>query len=390
MDYHRLGERLRLAREQARLSQTDAARMLGLTPAAINQYESGKRRVDVLTFERLARLYAVPLGYLFGEETEIPAWEEALHRQSEHLSAAGSAGIRQVIQKVRDLEDLYRRTGTEFPGVPHHPFSPLPDQPISKGEIAAWAERARRHYALDLAPLPELREFLEAIGFNVFSIPFGAALNDISGLFFLHPDLGPIMAINSDQNFRRRSFTLAHELAHGLFHYDRPAILCRSVDADPVERFAERFAAYFLVPGASLAEWLSDQRIAKVMTPEDVVHLARYFGISYKAMLRRLREERLLGSPEQQFADVHPDVLARALGYQVTAYEMDQQRPLPPEERLPRSFLTLAYRAIRGEQLSLRRVAELLGMSDIELEEKLNPNRSEVDLSAEPDEVYAF
>jgi Zn-dependent peptidase ImmA (M78 family)/DNA-binding XRE family transcriptional regulator len=390
MDYQLLGERLRLAREQARLSQTDAARALGLTPAAINQYESGKRRVDVLTFERLAHLYAVPLSYLFGEETEMPAWEESLRLRSENVSAAGKAGIGLLIQKVRDLEDLYRRTGTEFPGVPHHPFSPLPDRSFMAGEIASWSERARRHYAIGLAPLPELREFLETDGFNVFSIPFGAEQDDISGLFFLHPELGPIIALNGDQNYRRRPFALAHELAHGLFHYDRPVILCRSADASPIERFADHFAANFLVPGDALAVWLSDQRVSKITAPDEVVHLARYFGVSYKAMLRRLSEGHLLGRPNRHFADVRSDVLARALGYPVTPYEMDQQQPLPAQERLPRSFLTLAYRAIRDEQLSLRRVAELLGISDIELEEQLNPEFAGSDLSAEPDEVYAF
>jgi hypothetical protein len=63
---------------------------------------------------------------------------------------------------------------------------------------------------------------------------------------------------------------------------------------------------------------------------------------------------------------------------------------LPPEERLPRAFLTLAYRGLRDDQVSTRRIAEMLGISDIELEERLNPESADIEPGVEPDEVYAF
>ncbi|EDX71602.1 hypothetical protein MC7420_5227 [Coleofasciculus chthonoplastes PCC 7420] len=49
MNYEILGQRLRLARERSRISQTEAAQVIDVTAAALNQYESGKRRVDALT-----------------------------------------------------------------------------------------------------------------------------------------------------------------------------------------------------------------------------------------------------------------------------------------------------------------------------------------------------
>jgi Zn-dependent peptidase ImmA (M78 family) len=104
---------------------------------------------------------------------------------------------------------------------------------------------------------------------------------------------------------------LAHELAHGLFHYDRPAIFCHDADHNPIERFADRFAAYFLVPSEALSEWVGNHTAGKVAAPEEVVQLAHYFGISYKAMLRRLREMRLLDAREQTFTTDRPNILAR-------------------------------------------------------------------------------
>ena len=93
MTFDHLGQRLRLAREQARLSQTEAAATLGVTPAALNQYEAGKRRVDALLLDRLSRLYGVPLRFFFGEERARPDWEEALRLRADALSAAGKSGV---------------------------------------------------------------------------------------------------------------------------------------------------------------------------------------------------------------------------------------------------------------------------------------------------------
>lgn len=59
------------------MTQTEAAQQMGFTSAALNQYESGKRKLDALTLERLARLYGVPVRDFFEEETSHNHWEEA-------------------------------------------------------------------------------------------------------------------------------------------------------------------------------------------------------------------------------------------------------------------------------------------------------------------------
>lgn len=387
MTFDRLGQRLRLAREQARLSQTEVAATLGVTPAALNQYEAGKRRVDALLLDRLSRLYGVPLRFFFGEERARPDWEEALRLRADGLSVAGKSGVGEMVARIRDLEELYRRTGTSFPGHPHPPFAPLVEADRSEQEVAEWAEKARRHYDLGVAPLHDLRGFLEVQGYQIFAVPFGTAAEDLAGLFFQHPELGPVVALNEDQAYTRRPFTLAHELAHGLYHYDRPAILCRSRDQRPLERFADRFASHFLIPGEALHERLRERGKRAVEAPEEIVHLARYFGVSYQAIRWRLRTESRLRLPPDAPRDVRPVGLAQTLGYRVSSYEYGA-RPWPLEERLPRRFVELAYRAVEQGQLSLRRVAEMLGISDLELEERLSPEGAGSEEEVR-EEVYA-
>ena len=369
LNYEHLGDRLRLAREQTGMSQTEAAVALGITSPALSQYEKGKRRVEALLLEVLSKLYGVPLGYFFGHESRSADWEAALRSMSKDLSVAGKAGISYLINKVYMLEDLYRLSVTPFLQVPHPPFAALEEEKLSDYEVAEYAQKARRHFDLGVAPILDLRGFLEAQGYKIFAVPLGTDKDDLSGFFFMHAQLGPIVAINEDQAYSRHPFTLAHELAHGLYHYDRPTILCRASDFRLLEQFAERFASYFLIPYEALHERLRGLGVKTVTTPEEIVHLARYFGVSFAAMKHRLERERRLNADSNVFNEVKPVNLAKTLGYRPCRAEFGA-RPWPPEERLPRIFLELVNRALQQEKISQRRVAEMLGISDIEMEER--------------------
>ncbi|EDX71587.1 conserved domain protein [Coleofasciculus chthonoplastes PCC 7420] len=235
------------------------------------------------------------------------------------------------------------------------------------------AQKARYHYNLGMAPLVNLRSFLEAQGLMIFIIPFGKEQNAISGLFLSHPKLGNIIAINQAQTDSRLSFSLAHGLAHRLYQYDQPAILCHHGVTNPLECFAERFAAYFLIPSAALQERLHSLGVKRVRHPAEVVHLAHYFGVSYEEMLVRLDLEHQLAGSQEDFKRIQPARLSRNLGYS-SSFEESGEGFLPVEKRLPRIFLELAYRAVLADKLSRRRVAEMLGISDIELEDRLCTN----------------
>lgn len=374
-DQEQLGLRLRRAREQAGLTQTAAAKALDVSPAAMNQYEAGKRGVDALTLERLGRLYGVPLRFFFGEEIPRADWEEALLACTANLSPDVRAGVTRLIDAVHDLALLYERTGTAPAQASHPPFPALPEAIVVPQEVALWAEKTRRHFDLGMAPLPDLRGFLEAQGFKVFAVSLGCGETALSGLFFRHPDLGPIVALNADQAYTRRPFTMAHEMAHALFHYDREVVLCRSNDPRPLEQFADCFASFFLVPAEALYEHLSRNQWRRVTSPEQIVHLARYFGVSYNAMRWRLRDENRLDAGGD-VSDVRPIALAKTLGYHPSRFEFGE-RPLPPEERLPRTFLDLSRAAIQEHRLSTQRVAEMLGISELELMDWLSPDEVE-------------
>jgi Zn-dependent peptidase ImmA (M78 family)/transcriptional regulator with XRE-family HTH domain len=367
VDYALIGERLKQIRDSAHMSQQEVAAHLGITPSALSQYEKGKRRIEALQLEKLSHLYGVPLGAFFGRGEPKADWEEALRSMAQKLSSVSKAGIAYLIEQVKALATLYNITNSPKPVIPHQPFAPLGEEPFADYEVEEYAQKARHVFNLGNKPLRDLKTVIESHGYHIFAVSFGQAATDLSGLFFIHPTLGPIIAFNEDQSLGRIMFTMIHEMAHSLFHYDRRTILCRSMDLRHIEFFAERFASYFLMPGETLHEQLKLLNIKTVSTPEELIYLSRYFGVSYRAIKRRLERANQL-RPSGNLDDIKPIHLARSLGYQTTAYEYGI-RPLPLEMRFPRMSLALAYTAIAQDLLSGARVAEMLGLSDLELEE---------------------
>jgi transcriptional regulator with XRE-family HTH domain len=61
--YDRFLQRLIEAREEAKLTQREVAKELGLSHSFLSKCETGERRVDVMELLQLADLYSKPLDY---------------------------------------------------------------------------------------------------------------------------------------------------------------------------------------------------------------------------------------------------------------------------------------------------------------------------------------
>jgi transcriptional regulator with XRE-family HTH domain len=66
-----LGEKLRVAREEAGLSQEQVAQHLNVPRPAISLVERGQRRVEALELARLAKLFKRSLSYFTDEEAGV-------------------------------------------------------------------------------------------------------------------------------------------------------------------------------------------------------------------------------------------------------------------------------------------------------------------------------
>ena len=111
--------------------------------------------------------------------------------------------------------------------------------------------------------------------------------------------MAPPVVSGSDWVTRQR-FTLAHEFGH--FRMGHDGVVDRQVsmsryDHDPCEVEANAFAAEFLVPRKALLAW-ADERPAAAITLEDVVLLAREYGVSSQVIRYRLETCGLLPDAE--------------------------------------------------------------------------------------------
>jgi len=82
----RLAERLQGTREYLGLSQQFVADHTGIPRVAISAIENGKRKVEALELEALARLYKYPVTYFLDGALEEPASVRALAREATGLT----------------------------------------------------------------------------------------------------------------------------------------------------------------------------------------------------------------------------------------------------------------------------------------------------------------
>ena len=87
-----IGDRLRVLREDKKLSQGDVEKRTGLLRCYISRVENGHTVPAVETLEKLARAFEVPLYQLFYEGDEPPKLPNLLKRKSSDNDGWGSSG----------------------------------------------------------------------------------------------------------------------------------------------------------------------------------------------------------------------------------------------------------------------------------------------------------
>ena len=87
-----IGDRLRVLREDKKLSQGDVEKRTGLLRCYISRVENGHTVPAVQTLEKMARAFEVPLYQLFYDGDQPPELPNLLKRKSPDEDAWGSTG----------------------------------------------------------------------------------------------------------------------------------------------------------------------------------------------------------------------------------------------------------------------------------------------------------
>jgi Zn-dependent peptidase ImmA (M78 family)/DNA-binding XRE family transcriptional regulator len=343
-----VGRNLVGARKRASLTQSQVAERVGISRATLVAIENGQRPPNGAVLVAIADALGVRVRDLVSLP---PTDEEALVRfrgivrTDDALRAAVDAivdfGRYVVLIEGKAAKKPARRS---VPTVTLDPDSDVNDA----AEQLALAERARLN--LGDGPIPRLRTVLEqSVGMFVFTIA-ELAKTKIAGLFTFANDI-PLVGLNPAQRDARRAcWTLAHEYAHFLTNrFDAevtyPEGSRRSRDA--YEVFADRFAAFFLMPTSGLTRRLlevaGDKRNISVA---NILSLAAEFEVSFRAMCERLAE--LDRIPR----DTYEYVMARGLRPMEAERQLGIKRDEEPFAPYPQRYLYLLSMLYRDGEIS--------------------------------------
>lgn len=224
-------------------------------------------------------------------------------------------------------------------------------------------------------PVRDICGLLEANGIKV--LPLRVASDAFFGLSVAAADGGPAVAVNVWERIsvERWIFTAAHELAHLVLHLEDYDVVEKEEEKRQ-EREANLFASHFLMPQAVFAkEWEETRGMALF---DRVLKVKRMFRVSYRTVLYRLSETGAYGSEiwrrfqseakrrtgRTLLKDDEPEALA------VDAFRAsfpEPSRAAEPEDLSPADFMEdrlfqLVRRAVEGDEITLARGAEVLGL----------------------------
>lgn len=278
--------RLTQARHLAGRSKKEVAEFIGVSPAAIGQYEIGATRPRPELIPRLAEALDVPLVFFLAGRPHSRLDTSGAHFRSLRKTSVSQqnkarAAAEQVWELTHALERHVQLPEVNLPGLVSG------DNHDGSGggttDPAAAARALRRHWRLGDGPVQHLVRRIETNGIVVTTPPpdtDAETVDAFSTSRFSRPVI--VLTPNRADDVYRHRFTAAHEIGHLVLH--------GSATGDPVqEREADVFAAEFLTPRESILPSLPGR-----VDLRRLAELARVWGVSVHSLLYRCRETGLL------------------------------------------------------------------------------------------------
>ncbi len=300
LDAH-IPKRIAETRNLAKLSQSQLAKRLEVSPSLICSWEAGTRKPSLDQLLELSRHLGVPLDYLLKEKAQPTFQFRAAATLDGPKRIAVNELALQASAQIEYIAEVYHLAGQQVPVCMHWSEFSFP-------HVVQLAAHIRDIFKLNRrVTLAELKQAMAEQGIFVFewNMP-----SHVSGMSYR----GPITAIfvNYLHTPQRRLFTLAHELAHVLFHLGRSkeenAQISIHSFLDPIEKEANAFASELLLPLADV-EVIAKRYGEDIRNPALMETVARGFNVSRDALFYRLTQlEICFWNEKAQFASPFENV----------------------------------------------------------------------------------
>lgn len=268
--------RLQLAREALGYTKVELANEVGVSAAAISQFEHSSSRPAPATLKRLALALDVPVVFF---EQRPPLLREAQVATPFFRSLRSTPQILRTKARARAL--LVRETVAVLERDVRLPSVRLPrelfvDEGADRDELERAAAAVRTELGVPSGPVANVVRLMEAQGVSVSRL---RVEDERVSAFSQWIDGRPVVMLSSDKMDAARSrFDAAHEFGHLVLHPEPEA------GNALLERQADAFAAAFLMPAQEIAP-----QLPRRFSLGAYLELKRVWGVSIAALLYRGR-----------------------------------------------------------------------------------------------------
>ncbi|MBI2908720.1 MAG: ImmA/IrrE family metallo-endopeptidase [Chloroflexi bacterium] len=360
-----LALRIKKARERVGMTQEDLALRAGLpAPQSMSQIERGERAVKAIELGRIAEALHLSIVDLV---TPAPAPAKVLWRNPPVTGQSDAEA--KFLERCRNY-----RLAEQWAAVPAPPplrQASLPKRLDDYQFAEGLASDIRECYGFGKYPAATLvRTLEEDVGVKLL---YEANLEGSAACSY--QDFGAAMLINASEVPWRRNYSIAHELFHLVTWNAMPP---ETLEADEerwpkVETLANVFASALLLPTEAVERRVHERQKNRSLKLIDLIELARVFDVSTEALLWRLANMRLLARRKVEDLLDNPELKALDLASL-------REYPYREPELVPSRFLNLLVTAYAKGEVSLGRIAEMTGISLVEVRRRLKAFRQEGNL----------
>jgi Zn-dependent peptidase ImmA (M78 family)/DNA-binding XRE family transcriptional regulator len=275
------GERLRQARELLSLTQTDLAKLVRRSQAAIANIEAGLLEPSAEVAESIANRTRFPLTFF----TDHPRFHFPV--ETLMFRAKASASRRETIAACRHAEvsleliELLEASVTQIP-IRLQKSSQTP-------EVAA--QHARHLFGIGAdQPIRNLIDLVERTGVTALALPIDLAKIDAFSIWLTAVGRRPIIAACRRKAGDRLRFSIAHELGHLVLHGELKRLRPHE------HQQADRFAAELLMPAVAMR-----QEIETPVTLSRIAPLKLRWGVSLQALVRRAHDLGVIANRQYRY-----------------------------------------------------------------------------------------
>lgn len=298
------GEKLQSVRELNGLSRKELADRLNLSEQAIWQYEN---QYTIPKFEMIAELKRI-----FNVKAQFFYTESFINNISKMESIAYRAEDREARKKAKmetsfiDFVSYFLNVFENKLILPNPNIKTLREESIQLynqamgfnsqiSQIELIAENARKK--LNIETNRELLYKLELSGIYILEKNMGASIDAYST--WTNQEKPFIVLGSKKKSAVRRNFDLAHELGHLLLHYKIDMDSLTKEEHKKIEKEANDFASFFLLPKDQFIEDFSI--ISKGSNPDSYIDLKMKYMVSIGALEYRAYKMGLLSFEENRY-----------------------------------------------------------------------------------------